>query len=214
MCSGSYIVEVDHDDELTSDCLQVLHDAFKAYPDAGFAYSHTCEMNQDGPADYGDGWGLMHGTTRIEVLDGKKTLIAVTPHINCETLRMGWTCPNHIRAWKRDTYNKLRGHNRDLSIADDYELTIRTFLSTRMIRIDKALYIQHHETITESYRRIKEIARTLSLALSTWDTAIHNRIPEINNATDLVWDIKNNCSLLMDTIRYSGLKPLSYNYKP
>jgi hypothetical protein len=29
-------------------------------------------MNQDGPADYGDGWGLMHGTTRIEVLDGKK----------------------------------------------------------------------------------------------------------------------------------------------
>lgn len=55
MCSGSYIVEVDHDDELTSDCLQVLHDAFKAYPDAGFAYSHTCEMNQDGPADYGDG---------------------------------------------------------------------------------------------------------------------------------------------------------------
>jgi hypothetical protein len=30
----------------------------------------------------------------------------------------------------------------------------------------------------------------------------------------LVWDIKNNCSLLMDTIRYSGLKPLSYNYKP
>jgi hypothetical protein len=61
----------------------------------------------------------------------------------------------------------LRGHNRDLSIADDYELTIRTFLSTRMIRIDKALYIQHHETTTESYRRIKEIARTLSLALST-----------------------------------------------
>ena len=55
MCSGSYIVEVDHDDELTSDCLQVLHDAFKAYPDAGFAYSHTSEMNQDGPADYGDG---------------------------------------------------------------------------------------------------------------------------------------------------------------
>lgn len=28
----------------------------------------------------------------------QKTLIAVTPHINCETLRMGWTCPNHVRA--------------------------------------------------------------------------------------------------------------------
>lgn len=214
MCSGSYIVEVDHDDELTSDCLQVLHDAFKAYPGAGFAYSHACEMNQNGPADYGDGWGLMHGTTRCEVLDGKKLLIAVTPHINCETLRMGWTCPNHVRAWKRDAYNKLHGHNRDLSIADDYELTIRTFLSTRMIRIDKALYIQHHETLTESYRRIKEIARTLPLTLSTWDTAIHNRISEIDDAVDLVWDKKNNCSLPMDTVRYSAVKPLSYDYKP
>lgn len=89
MCSGSYIVEVDHDDELTSDCLQTLYMAFKTYPDAGFAYSHTCEMNQDGPSDYGDGWGLMHGTTRTEMLDGKELLIAVTPHINCETLRMG-----------------------------------------------------------------------------------------------------------------------------
>lgn len=214
MCSGSYIVEVDHDDELTSDCLQVLHNAFEAYPDAGFAYSHACEMNRNGPADYGDGWGLMHGTTRTETLDGKELLIAVTPHINCETLRMGWTCPNHVRAWKRDAYNKLRGHNRDLSIADDYELTIRTFLSTRMIRIDKALYIQHHENLTESYRRIKEIARTLPLALSAWDTAIHKRIPQINDAVDLVWDSRNNCSLPMDTLRNSGVKPLSYNYKP
>ena len=39
--------------------------------------------------------------------------------------------PNHCRVWNRDTYHKIRGHSRHISVADDYELIVKTFLETK-----------------------------------------------------------------------------------
>ena len=47
MCNGDFLVEVDHDDELTFDCLEKLHDAFIKYPDTDFVYSLTAEFKGD-----------------------------------------------------------------------------------------------------------------------------------------------------------------------
>ena len=38
MCDGDYLIEIDHDDEVTPDCLLYLKNAFEKYPDAKFAY--------------------------------------------------------------------------------------------------------------------------------------------------------------------------------
>jgi hypothetical protein len=52
-----------------------------------------------------------------------------------------WYAPDHIRAWRRDVYEKIGGHNVELSICDDHELMIRTYLETKFYHINKVLYI-------------------------------------------------------------------------
>lgn len=212
MCSGNYIVEVDDDDELTPDCLEILSKAFRKFPDAGFAYSNTLELMPFGEQNYGERWGYNHGGVITEQVKGEPKIIMDTPNINCETLRACWTCPNHIRVWRRDIYDKLRGHNRNLSIADDYELTLRTFLNTRIIKIQKTLYIQHHEQITESYIRQNEISRCYRYILEVWDKDLHVKIPTIDNNDDLIWDEEKQKGIVSG--QFSYIKPLNYIYKP
>jgi SAM-dependent methyltransferase len=52
-----------------------------------------------------------------------------------------WYAPDHVRAWRKSVYKKLGGHNPELSICDDHELMIRTYLHTTMHHIPKCLYI-------------------------------------------------------------------------
>ena len=51
--------------------------------------------------------------------------------------------PNHVRCWEKNFYHKIGGHNIDLSVADDMELIVRTFLYGKMAKVNKVLYIQH-----------------------------------------------------------------------
>ena len=48
LCDGDWLVELDHDDVLTSQCLEISNDSILQYPDAGFLYSDVCEMYEDG----------------------------------------------------------------------------------------------------------------------------------------------------------------------
>ena len=52
-----------------------------------------------------------------------------------------WYAPDHVRAWRKKVYDKIGGHNVDLSICDDHELVIRTYLETKFYHIPKVLYI-------------------------------------------------------------------------
>jgi SAM-dependent methyltransferase len=52
-----------------------------------------------------------------------------------------WYAPDHVRSWRSSFYREIGGHNPELSICDDHELMIRTYLQTKMVRIPKTLYI-------------------------------------------------------------------------
>jgi SAM-dependent methyltransferase len=52
-----------------------------------------------------------------------------------------WYAPDHVRSWRTSVYKKIGGHNIELSVCDDHELCIRTYLETRMFYIPKVLYI-------------------------------------------------------------------------
>ena len=47
--------------------------------------------------------------------------------------------PDRIRSWRKDVYHQIGGH-RGLSICDDHELMIRTYMVLRYIML-KPLYI-------------------------------------------------------------------------
>ena len=69
---------------------------------------------------------------------------------------------------------KIGGHNRNLTIADDYELVIRTFLETIFVRIPKLGYLQfihengantHKQSIFDIQRRVRTISNYYNLKI-------------------------------------------------
>ena len=52
------MVELDHDDVLTKNCLQECYDASIKFPDAGFMYSDVCEVYENGEIIFESSNGL------------------------------------------------------------------------------------------------------------------------------------------------------------
>lgn len=145
LANGEYLLELDHDDELTYDAILYVIDAAKRFPDAEFFYSDCCEIYENGqPYIYPDGWGLGYGSYRKEVYKGREIFTTNFPPINSKTIRHIVAAPNHLRCWKKSVYNEINYHNSEISVCDDYELLIRTFLKTRMVHIKKLGYIQYY----------------------------------------------------------------------
>jgi hypothetical protein len=48
LCEGDWLLELDHDDALISNCLEVCLSASSVYKDAGFIYTDCCELYEDG----------------------------------------------------------------------------------------------------------------------------------------------------------------------
>ena len=202
MCSGYFLCEVDHDDELSPDCFETILKANRAYPDSDFFYSYCIEAAGEEPVIYSDGWGYGYGSTvTMDTFLGEKTFSA-TPDINAVTIRTIYSQPNHIRVWKKDFYHRIGGHDMYLSVLDDQELLIRTFLNGKMCKIPKVLYIQHEgegergrdETNAQS-RRFDEIQRTTWLIKDRYEEKIHERVLSLGHE-DPVWVEEANSSAL------------------
>lgn len=139
--NGDIIVELDHDDELTPNCLEELELAF-ADPEVGFVYSDWCEILPNGDSGvYPDGWAFGYGDKYWS--DEYGVWVMKAPELNSTTLSHIVSAPNHVRAWRADVYRFLNGHNPHLPVADDYELILRTFLATKCLHIPQLLYKQY-----------------------------------------------------------------------
>jgi SAM-dependent methyltransferase len=137
---GEILVELDHDDELTPDCLAVLAETFAA-GDVDFAYSNTCGILVDGgPRIYGAAWGW---EVRPFVWNGRPLVQMVAfPPSPISFGRIG-SSPNHVRAWRADFYHRIGGHDPTLPVLDDHDLLCRTYIEGRVRHIDQCLYIQN-----------------------------------------------------------------------
>lgn len=145
LCNGKYLMELDHDDYLTNDAALLMVTAFDSNPDCKFVYSDCSEIDESNKSlCYGDGFAFGYGKYKDEYFNGIKYDVAITPNINPKTIRHIVGVPNHFRAWDREFYFSIGGHNRRLSIADDYELIIRSFLKTVFLRIPKLCYLQFY----------------------------------------------------------------------
>ena len=181
---GEILVELDHDDELTENCLQLIVDGFDEYPECGFSYTECAEVNADGsPVKYGDTYAFGYGSYRPYpyMYRGKPYLVTNYPQINQKTMRHIVGVPNHARAWTKQAYELSGGHNPDLFVCDDYELILRTFLKTRMLHIRHLGYIQNRiEGNSNTHiTRNAEIQRQVAIFSSAYSTRIDLRAKEI-----------------------------------
>lgn len=132
-CTGDYLVEFDHDDELTPDCLEEIS---KCTED--FVYSNCFQVDQNwNPHLWGDGFGW---EWRQQEYKGHLVWEAVSPEPYPSNLGRIWFAPNHVRAWKREFYERIGGHA-EMKISDDHDLVARSFLEGSVKHIDKPLYV-------------------------------------------------------------------------
>jgi len=152
---GDVLVELDHDDELTSDCLEELNEVF-ADDSISFAYSDWSEHFASGSTGrYPQGWAFGFGG---EYQIGEDWVLAAPP-INRTTAGHIVSAPNHVRAWRANAYRSLGGHDTSLPVADDYDLVVRTLLKYEWKHIPKRLYKQHIGPKTAQRTRNAEIQR-------------------------------------------------------
>ena len=217
---GDYLVEIDHDDELTPDCLQLIKEAFEAYEDADFVFSHTFEEMDGLPVSYTGDFGLGQGYYSDETVNGVQYKnVPMTPDVNALTIRHIVGLPNHVRCWKKEFYHRIGGHNIELAVLDDMDLLLRTFLYGKMCKINKILYIQHEGSSNDNNgrgsttqgNRFSEILRIGVLLRWKYDEQLHNRIIELGYE-DIIWNDDKNYSEIR--IIKDDIPRINYVYEP
>ena len=188
--NGEFLVELDHDDELTPDALDRVVRAFESDKEIGFVYTDFAECFESGDiVSYGENWGHGFGSYRKETHWGVDYMVVNAPNINAKTIRHIVAAPNHIRSWRASTYAEIGGHSDRIHVADDYELMVRTFLGTRMARVPHMCYIQYrNDGVGNTHRsRNAEIQRLVRYFSQYYDHQIHKRLLELG-VDDFVWD--------------------------
>ena len=142
LATADLLVELDHDDVLARAALQRVVAAFEAHPEIGFVYSHAAQVLADGSRDDSrfdarNGW-----TYREADVDGRAVLqidsLDATPH----NVAYIWYAPNHLRAFRRTTYELAGGYDAERTVLDDQDLMCRLFQHTDFLLIDECLYLQ------------------------------------------------------------------------
>jgi O-antigen biosynthesis protein len=172
--TGEMLVELDHDDLLAPHALARIHEAF-ASSDAGFVYSNFASFREETgePVTYDPHYGW---TWRdIDVL-GRRVRESVAFSPSAASLSQVWYAPYHVRAWRRDFYSKIGGHNPEISFGSDHDVLVRAYLAGTMAHVDECLYLQrehpdcqhvlHGEEIQASSREI--YAASIESLVLTW----------------------------------------------
>jgi SAM-dependent methyltransferase len=140
LCRGDILVEVDHDDELTPDCLAELAKAFED-PLTDFVYSNCCEIAANGdPHTYNECFGWKYRPFQWK---GQDLLETISFPVEPSPFSKIWFAPNHVRAWRTSFYKLIGGHDASMEVCDDHDIMCRTYISGNIKHVDKVLYIYH-----------------------------------------------------------------------
>lgn len=146
---GHVIIEMDHDDELTPDCLEELYKAFSKDESIDFVYSNCAEIDfNDKPFVYSDYYGWRNREFEYK---GSKLLELISFESSAASFSKIWFSPNHVRAWKKSFYIKIGGHNEKMEVLDDQDILCKTYIQGNVHHIDKCLYIYYRHKDNTCY---------------------------------------------------------------
>lgn len=172
--SGQAFVELDHDDLLVpGSSLQRIAEKFAE--GAGFVYSDTAvfryshQLNSENrmqttfmPYTYSQ----QHGWQSYELgIYGRKLKATQCFDITPRSLAEIFYCPDHVRCWSRKAYYEAGGHNPELSVCDDHELMIKTYVSGAPFRHTGGCHYLYrmfdHNTVVMRNQQIQKLTREL-----------------------------------------------------
>ena len=168
--TGDVLVEADHDDILIETCLEELAKAYED-PDVGFVYSDDAILADNfTPFNPSHGW-----TWKWFNWKGKKLISHHGFHANAASLSMIYYAPDHVRSWRSNIYKQIGGHNVNLSILDDQDLMIRTYMVTKFKHIPKVLYIYRVHGNNTWIERNEAIQKETWNMFNQWQQALAER---------------------------------------
>lgn len=156
LCRGKYVLEFDHDDEVLPFVLKDSADLFDANQEVGFIYMDCiCTYENGSNFFYGDFICKGYGGYYCQKYLNKWVYVYVTPNINNITLSHLVCCPNHPRIWRRETLLSAGNYSEFLPICDDYEIILRTALTTKVAKIHKFGYVQYMNESNNNFSLIR-----------------------------------------------------------
>ncbi|PLS01010.1 glycosyltransferase [Neobacillus cucumis] len=231
LCTGEILVEVDHDDDLTPDCLEKIVQAFQKHPECGFVFGENTEVYVGSNHGHWYGWDCGFGYSMyyrvwVHEMNRWQNVMKQTT-LNGSTIRHLVGLPNHPRAWTRECYHLIGGHREELLVSDDYDLLVRTFLTTKYLSIPHLLYIQYRneDGDNSTFQRNQQIQILCRELESYYHQRINARLKEMGLPEELeysrVWETAKdsparNSALLTDedTFKTAYLFPLPYSSSP
>lgn len=150
---GDVLVEVDHDDEITPDCLEEIALTFQNN-DVDFVYSNCCEVIDNKPYTYNPVFGWQYRPFKWNGLNLLETM-SFSP--SPAAFSKIWYAPNHVRAWKSSFYQAIGGHDKTLDVCDDQDIIARTYIFGKVLHIEKCLYVYyfHQDNTSRGEKNIK-----------------------------------------------------------
>ncbi|CAB4130773.1 Glyco_tranf_GTA_type domain containing protein [uncultured Caudovirales phage] len=192
LCDGEFLIELDHDDRLVDTCVHDIREAFLKNPDAGMVYANHASFYENGNSQrfHGEPWDDPDRYREIEYR-GKKYLETRGPNIydrfgpnHWEVF--GWFLtvgPHHPRCFRKSTFQKLGGYNSKLPVADDWDLMARFFTQSKIVHLDKMLYLYLYRDGfgNETFKKNKSIQDHLFLARCHYTQDFIKRNQELLN---------------------------------
>ena len=158
--SGEVLVELDHDDELTPDCLEELHAAFSD-PSVDFCYSNDADLDRDmNPFVYSPVYGWRDRPFEYK---GRTIKEQVSFPPTAASFSKIWFSPNHVRAWRRSFYQRIGGYDKTMDILDDQDILSRTYINGNIKFIDKCLYVYYRHEGNTCYGEKNKFIQTETL---------------------------------------------------
>lgn len=180
LASGDVLVEVDHDDILTSDCLEKVKAAYEdqnvifVYSDCAYLQTHSPFI----PHNRTYGWTWYQHVFNNQPLTAMKSF-----EPSSHAMSYIWWAPNHVRTWRRSSYFEIGGHNPDYPVCDDHEIMIKTYLAGKMQYLNEVLYIYRVDGTNTVYSKnalIQDTTKQLNLEyarkLATHDAQLNAKL--------------------------------------
>jgi len=166
LASGDVLVELDHDDVLSSGCLARLADVFAKDPSVVFACSDWAQIGEDGGRNddrFNESMGWTYDEVVVDGLGVSRCRGMVpSPH----NLGYIWYAPNHVRAFRRSAYDAAGGYDGTLRVLDDQDLMSRLYAAGRFVHIPECLYLQRvHPSNTQAQPRTNASIQTGTVEL-------------------------------------------------
>lgn len=154
-CRGELLVELDHDDLLSSDCLEKVAEAVARNPEVSMVYSDTAQITETGERDesrFDERHGWVYYDTKVDQRDVQAFhALEPWPH----NVSYIWYEPNHVKAIPTWAYDRAGGYDATRWILDDQDLMCRLYQVGPFFHLPECLYLQRvHEGNTQRQQQV------------------------------------------------------------